>query len=124
MPVNLAPVGNSMPLSSRRAGRVVVARAVLAASLRAGLVAHGSVARAQDSAAASTVIAEAYRLAESKSFDPAAALLRGHLERAPEDREARSLLARVLSWNRRFDESIAQYRRLLADDPERVADRA
>lgn len=44
--------------------------------------------------------------------------------RAPEDRDARSLLARVLGWDRRFDESIAEYQRLLADDPERVSDRA
>ncbi len=82
------------------------------------------VAHAQDTSAVAQVIAEAWRLVETKQFDPAIALLRDHLERAPEDREARSLLARVLSWNSRFDASIAEYQRLLADDPDRVSDRA
>ena len=51
-------------------------------------------------------------------------MLRDHLDREPSDREARSLLARVLSWNRRFDESISEYERVLADDPGRASDRA
>jgi len=57
-------------------------------------------------------------------LDEAAAALRAHLQRDPSDREARSFLARVLSWERRFGESIAEYERLLADRPERAADRA
>ena len=51
-------------------------------------------------------------------------MLREQLVRDPSDREARSLLARVLAWNRRFVESTVEYERLLADHPDDAFDRA
>ena len=102
-------------------------RASLVAALVLGVGARAAAVEAQEASpdsTASPVLAEAYRLAEAKQFDLAAGALRDHLDREPSDREARSLLARVLSWHRRFDESIAEYGRLLADDPGRASDRA
>jgi len=65
-----------------------------------------------------------WRLAEAKQFDSAAARLRERLARVPGDAEARSILARVLSWGHHYPESIAEYQTLLTDHPERAADHA
>lgn len=76
------------------------------------------------SAPAAAAIAAARASADAKRFDEAAATLRGALARDPENRDARSLLARVLAWGRRYDESIAEYRRILAAHPDDAFDRA
>lgn len=69
-------------------------------------------------------LAEARRLADAKKFGAAARVLRARLANDPQDAEARSLLARVLAWDRRYDESLAEYRTLLAAHPDRAFDRA
>jgi tetratricopeptide (TPR) repeat protein len=76
------------------------------------------------SAPAAPVIAQARRLADAKQLGQATTLLRGHLERDPSNREARSLLARLLSWDGRYRESIEEYTALLAEEPESATDRA
>ena len=81
-------------------------------------------ARAQQDSLPSRDLDEVWRLADAKQFDQAAGLLREHLTRAPTDVESRSLLARILSWDRRYDESIAEYQALLTDHPDRAMDHA
>ncbi|HKQ56442.1 MAG TPA: tetratricopeptide repeat protein [Candidatus Eisenbacteria bacterium] len=61
---------------------------------------------------------------DARQFDTAIARLRDRVAHDPADREARSLLARVLSWQRRFDESFAEYERLLSDQPEDTVERS
>lgn len=51
-------------------------------------------------------------------------MLRDQLGRDSTDHDTRALLARVLSWDRRFDQSTAEFERLLADRPGRAADHA
>ena len=99
-------------------------RACLLAALTfgAGIVAPAS--RAEEASPPSPVLAEAYRLTDEKQLDRAVDVLRAHLDREPSDAEARSLLARVLSWSRRFDESTVEYERLLSEHPERGRDHA
>lgn len=100
------------------------------AALAALLLGLGAVtpARGEDpasvSAAEAPVIAQARRLADAKQLGQATALLRGHLERNASNREARSLLARLLSWDGRYHESIEEYTALLAEHPESASDRA
>jgi cytochrome c-type biogenesis protein CcmH/NrfG len=61
-------------------------------------------APAEAGAPSAPVIAQARRLADAKQVGQATALLRGHLERDASNREARSLLARLLSWDGRYRE--------------------
>src|SRR5438477_6838400 len=61
---------------------------------------------------------------DHKDFTGAAATLRNALKDDPDNKELQSLLARVLAWSRRFDESIAVYRKLLARHPDDAFDRA
>ena len=99
-------------------------RASLVAAVLLACAACAPAARAQQDSAASPAIAEAYRLADGRQLDRAAAVLRGRLAEDSTDVEARSLLARVLSWDRHFPESLEQYRLLLEHQPDRAADRA
>jgi tetratricopeptide (TPR) repeat protein len=69
-------------------------------------------------------MAEARRLADAKQFGRAASVLRNLLAQNPDDRAARSLLARVLAWDRHYDESLVEYERLLAARPGDAANRA
>jgi hypothetical protein len=48
-------------------------------------------------------------LADASGFARAVELYRAALGQAPEDREVRLRLARVLAWSQRYDESIAEY---------------
>lgn len=50
-------------------------------------------------------------------FGEAIPLLQSELADHPDNDEARLLLARVLSWQRRYDESLTEYGRLLAKKP-------
>lgn len=81
-------------------------------------------ARAQQDSLSSPVLAEAYRLTDARQFDRAAGVLRERLARDSTDVEVRSLLARVLSWDHRFPESLEQYRLILESHPDRTSDRA
>jgi len=54
-------------------------------------------------------------LGERDAFPRAVELYRAALAEAPGDREVRQRLARVLAWSQRYDESLAEYDRLLAD---------
>lgn len=57
-------------------------------------------------------------LGDASAYPRAVDLYRAALAAAPEEREVRRRLARVLSWSRRWDESLAEYDRLLAQpDP-------
>lgn len=47
-------------------------------------------------------------------------LYEAYLANVPDDRQARTNYARVLSWDRRYDAAQAQYERLLREDPERA----
>lgn len=62
-----------------------------------------------------------FRLAETMAwagqFKQAGELCQEMLDRDPKDRRARLLLARVLSWDGRMEESIGQYRMLLGETP-------
>ncbi len=76
---------------------------------------------AEDKLEAARESVSAHRFAE------AIPLLQSELGEHPENDEARLLLARVLSWQRRYDESITEYGRLLEktpSDPALRADRA
>jgi hypothetical protein len=53
-------------------------------------------------------------LADRQGFPRAIELYRAALDAAPEDRGVRLRLARVLAWSERYDESVAEYDRLLA----------
>lgn len=83
-----------------------------------------SAADSATSSDAADALAAARRLADSKQFAAAAATLREGLQRNPDDPELRSLLARVLAWDRKYDESIAEYELLLTKHPDRTFDRA
>jgi tetratricopeptide (TPR) repeat protein len=87
-------------------------RATLAAAL--ALLALGAGAAESDPR-----VAEADGLlADAKGFPRAVELYRAALAEAPEDREVRQRLARVLAWSERYDESLAEYDALLrAPDP-------
>jgi len=85
---------------------------------------RASTATAEDEPAAPNALAAARRLADLKQFSAAAVTLREALDRNPDDVESRSLLARVLAWDRKYDESIAEYDRLLSKHPDRTFDRA
>jgi tetratricopeptide (TPR) repeat protein len=82
------------------------------------------VARVETPASAPADLSQVHALIDAKQFDPAIARLRDRVAHEPADREARSLLARVLSWQRRFDESFAEYERLLTDQPDDAVERS
>jgi tetratricopeptide (TPR) repeat protein len=116
-----------------RARRLLVA---ILAALAFALVAAAHPTRAEEpagirepsaGAAGTTVadrIAEARSLANRKQFDAAAKVLRDAVRDEPENTQALSLLARVLAWGRRYDESIQVYDRLLPITPDGALDRA
>src|SRR5688572_21422626 len=83
------------------------------------LVADAALSAAQDadSSGSAALLAKARDLSDAKRFGEAAATLREALAQDPENVQARSLLARVLAWDRRFDDSIDEYRRLLEKHP-------
>ena len=78
---------------------------------------------AYSAASADSLIRAARLHADEKEFEPAADALRHALAARPGDLTAWSLLARVLSWDRKYDASIATYRELLAAHPDDVFDR-
>ena len=110
---------NSTPTGDRSDGAL---RLALAAFFLLLLVA-AQPARGQESASADA-LASARRQADTKQFAAAATTLREALKQDPDDVEVRSLLARVLAWDRKYDESIAEYDALLAQHPDRAFDRA
>jgi tetratricopeptide (TPR) repeat protein len=55
-------------------------------------------------------------LGSSDAFPRAIELYRAVLALAPEERAVRLRLARVLAWSQRYDEALAEYDRLLAED--------
>jgi tetratricopeptide (TPR) repeat protein len=123
-PNGMTTYSTPKPHCARRLG-------LLAALLLATCAAPG--ARSQESmpveptkeiASPAPAIAEAQRLVEAKRLDQATLVLRAYLEREPSDRAARSMLARLLSWDSRYDESITEYERLLSVHPESASDRA
>jgi len=61
-------------------------------------------------------------LGDAASFPRAVELYRAALADAPGDRELRQRLARVLAWSQRYDESLAEYDRLLAESGPPQAD--
>src|SRR6185312_10093887 len=63
-------------------------------------------AQSEDKLEAARESVAAHRFAEAIS------LLESELAKNPENDEARSLLARVLSWQHRYDQSLAEYGRL------------
>jgi len=63
------------------------------------------------------------RLREDRQAE-AIPLLQSELRMRPGNDEARLLLARVLSWQRRYDESLAEYRELLQKKPDDATLRA
>jgi tetratricopeptide (TPR) repeat protein len=54
------------------------------------------------------------------AYPQAIRLYEAYLQNVPDDRQARTNYARVLSWDRRYDAAQAQYERLLREDPERA----
>lgn len=71
---------------------------------------HSSDARAQSTPSR---IDRARELIAEERRTEAIPLLEAELRERPENHEARALLARVLSWERRYDASLAEYRILL-----------
>ncbi len=54
---------------------------------------------------------------ETKNFEQAESLLQTHLQHAPEDPESRFLLARVLSWQKKWTQAIPLLNTLLEESP-------
>jgi len=75
---------------------------------------------AQPSSPDQALRARAARLARAGAYAQAVQLLRRRLAERPDDREARFLLARVLSWQQRYDEAMRQYVWLLQRDPDNL----
>jgi len=129
--VNSEGARNSTPAGERSDGALRLALAALFLLLLiAATPARGQDGAPPEDATAAAqaddtgALAAARRLADSKQFSAAAVTLREALDRDPDNVEARSLLARVLAWDRKYDESIAEYDRLLAKHPDRTFDRA
>lgn len=61
---------------------------------------------------------EAQRAIENKNFLQAEIILKGHLQHATEDNEARFLLARVFSWQNKWNEALEQFDTLLDKKPD------
>jgi len=64
------------------------------------------------------IVVQAHSLAEQRQFSQAEDLLKALLRSDEQNREALSELATILSWDGRYDESVASYRRLLVLKPE------
>jgi len=90
-------------------------RASIRAALLIAFLAHGHPAFAQTTGMSPYDTARA-RLREDRQAE-AIPLLQSELRMRPNNDDARLLLARVLSWQRRYDESLAEYRELLAKKP-------
>lgn len=54
------------------------------------------------------------------AYPQAIRLYEAYLANVPDDRQARTNYARVLSWHRRYDDAQEQYERLLKEDPDRA----
>ena len=77
------------------------------------LHAAGAVAGTQDSH-----LSEAQLAIENKNFVQAEKILQDHLTHTSGDNEARFLLARVFSWQNKWDEALAQFDKLLDKKPD------
>lgn len=65
-----------------------------------------------------TSYAQANRAVSNKNFKQAETILSKHLETQPDDIESRFLLSRVLSWQEKWTEAIAQLNNLLEQQPD------
>jgi len=97
-------------------------RASIRAVLLIAFLAHGNPASAQTAGMSPYDTARA-RLREDRQAE-AIPLLQSELRMRPNNDDARLLLARVLSWQRRYEESLAEYRELLAKKPDDATLRA
>lgn len=59
-------------------------------------------------------------MVENARLSDAEEMLQQWLISYPEDQEARFLLARVLAWQEKHTEALAQYERLLKQDPDNI----
>ena len=105
------------PVEARRSTRTARSRCGLVASSAASLLLLlASAAPAGAQSGVSPYDAARARLREDRQAE-AIPLLQSELRARPGNDDARLLLARVLSWQRRYDESIAEYRELLSKKP-------
>ena len=65
-----------------------------------------------------TSYAQANLAVSNKNFKQAETILSRHLQQHPDDIDARFLLARVLSWQEKWAEAIAQFNNLLEQQPD------
>ena len=65
-----------------------------------------------------TSYAQANRAVSNKNFKQAETILSEHLQQQPNDIKARFLLSRVLSWQEKWTEAIAQFNNLLEQQPD------
>jgi len=98
-------------------------RTLVRAALLIAVLAHATPVLAQTTAGMSPYDAARERLREDRQAD-AIPLLQSELRMRPDNDDARLLLARVLSWQRRYDESLTEYRALLAKKPNDASIRA
>jgi len=63
-------------------------------------------------------VAEAERQVREQRLDAARQTLETHLATAPQDRDARFLLARVLAWQGHAEQALPLYQRLLSEQPD------
>lgn len=68
-------------------------------------------------ASASADLTTAERQIQDQQLDAARATLEAHLQQQPNDRQARFLLARVLTWQGQAQQALPLYRSLLAEQP-------
>ena len=84
---------------------------------RAGLTAAAIWLAINPAHAEITPLDQARAAADSRHFAEAESLLRDWLDKHRKDRDARFLLAQVLAWQNKADESFAEFDRLLRADP-------
>jgi len=65
-----------------------------------------------------THLNEAQRAIENKNFTQAEIILTDHLKHSTKDNEARFLLARVFSWQNKWNDALAQFDSLLQNKPD------
>jgi YaiO family outer membrane protein len=86
--------------------------------VRRGILALALLAAWTAASAQSPVLADARARVDARDFAAAAALLERHLATAPQDAEARYLLARVYAWSGEPARALPIYRELLVDEPD------
>lgn len=113
------------PAEARRSTRTARSRRGLVASLAPTLLLllAVSTAPAHAQSGVSPYDAARARIREDRQAE-AIPLLQSELRARPDNDDARLLLARVLSWQRRYDESIAEYKELLSKKPDDATLRA